>query len=142
MLRMQMAKLKAGSTAVLGTKIFRACCLCFIALMAIALVGCTNRSASCKAQIEMLEPIASRNPHGDVQRAIAAHDLRFIGVYGFSVDVPGMDEHKNVVKDHGLRMIDGTSDAPCDAQHSQLVREVTNYARSYNLELFEAIQAN
>src|SRR6478736_5109133 len=34
------------------------------------------------------------NPEKDCQRAIARHDFRFVGVAGFSLDVPGVPDYQ------------------------------------------------
>ncbi|PMQ03730.1 hypothetical protein DyAD56_18670 [Dyella sp. AD56] len=110
-----------------------------IILIPLALVGCSSRNATCQAKIDMLKPLMGRDSHADVQQALKAHDLRFLGIYDFSIDVPGMDAHKDAVRERGIKMIEGTTDAPCDEEHGKMIKDVRRYAESYNLELFNIL---
>lgn len=110
-----------------------------IILIPLAVAGCSSRDATCQAKIDVLKPLMGRDSHADVQQALKAHDLRFLGIYDFSVDVPGMDAHKDAVRERGVKMIDGTTDAPCDEEHGKMIKDVRRYAESYNLELFSIL---
>jgi len=51
------------------------------------------------------------NPEKDCQRAIARHDLCFVGVAGYALDVPGVADYQTRYwKSNGVKVIAGTSD--------------------------------
>jgi hypothetical protein len=75
------------------------------------------------------------DPVADETKAFASHDYRFVGVNGYVVVVPGMDEGDPLVRKYGKRIIEGTTDAPCDKEHSSLVDSAQEYAIAYNKKL-------
>ncbi len=72
------------------------------------------------------------NAEEDCRRAISRHDLRFVGVPGYALDVPGVpDYHNRCWKTNGVKVIAGTSDVG-DIAFNETARK---YARRYNAEL-------
>jgi hypothetical protein len=70
---------------------------------------------------------------GDVEQAVAQGDLRFVGVWGFAVDLPGLnDADKALVTSQGIKVISGTSDAASDAAQARLNTRAEEYATIYN----------
>jgi len=72
----------------------------------------------------------------DAQAAIERSDYRFIAVHGFADYMPGVKENgeteARIVKKYGLRMIEGTSDTPCNRD---VYLGVLKYAEIYNMYL-------
>jgi len=62
--------------------------------------------------------------------ALLANDLKLLGVAGYSVTVPGVDSPKCRVHRSVVRVLDGTSDTPCDVMLQRTARE---YAHAYNV---------
>jgi len=99
--------------------------LCVFALLG---NGC-KRSGKYAAQIEALE---SADPAADVNRAIAAGDLRFVGVIGVALIVPGAPDWVHVTPQGHVRYIPNTSDAFESEEHARLQQIAYNYAEKYN----------
>lgn len=111
--------------------------LLLLAMLVVSVEACSGGSSHCLARIDatQLRSLRLDNAGSDALRAAETGDFRFIGVYGFTAEVPGMEEKGGLVKKYGVRMIQGTSDAPCDEEHAQLDARAREYARAYNLEL-------
>jgi hypothetical protein len=67
----------------------------------------------------------------DAEVAYKSGDHRLIGLYGFSVEVPGFNgdpyDHKNEI-----RMLEGTGDAYCTNEEWLLNKNARLYAKQYN----------
>lgn len=110
------------------------------ALFALAIVlslsSCAGQKSTCDgAGLSELRTIKGRDPASDEAKAFASHDYRFVGVYGYVVTVPGMDEGSPLVRRYGKRVVEGTTDAPCDKEHLLLVESAQRYAITYNRKL-------
>jgi hypothetical protein len=65
--------------------------------------------------------------------ALGAHDLRFLGVYGYSLEVPGVPETEAArISKNGVLAIPGTSDAVVSEEHGTLDEKARAYATEYN----------
>jgi hypothetical protein len=79
------------------------------------------------------------DPAQDCRSAIAHHDLRFVGVAGFALDVPGVPDYfDRYWKSNGVKVIAGTSDA---SNHAFNVSART-YARRYNEQLLKHLSTH
>jgi len=79
------------------------------------------------------------DPAQDCRRAIAHHDLRFVGVAGYALDVPGVpDYHERYWKTNGVKVITGTSDTG-DRAFNEAARA---YARRYNEQLLKHLSTH
>ncbi|RYG93927.1 MAG: hypothetical protein EON58_17345 [Alphaproteobacteria bacterium] len=69
-----------------------------------------------------------------MRKAIKKHNLRFLGVAGYSVSIPGVpDEYDNpLVKKRGVHVIAGTSDYRQSDEHDRLQSVAADYAERYN----------
>ena len=67
----------------------------------------------------------------DAQAAYKSGDHRLIGVYGISVEVPGLAGNPYDHKDE-IRMLDGTGDAFCTDEEQTLNHNARLYAKRYN----------
>lgn len=69
----------------------------------------------------------------DFEEAVKNGDTRFVGVMGYSLEVPGVpDYEEKYSKSHGVKVIEGTSDSYPDS--ASLARNVfyRDYATGYN----------
>ena len=70
----------------------------------------TQRTVTSSPTFTLAHPERA-NPEKDCQRAIARHDLRFVGVAGLALDVPGVADYQTRYwKTNGVKIIAGTSD--------------------------------
>jgi hypothetical protein len=83
-----------------------------------------------------LEAIQHADPATAVSAALERHDERFLGIVGFSLDVPGIDlegdPDRAMFDQYGTRVIAGTTDTPYDERHAQLINDARLYAAAYN----------
>lgn len=68
--------------------------------------------------------------------------FKFLAVYGYSIEVVGVPEGSATLKRYGYKIINGTTDAPCNKEHAELVAGVRRYAEIYNRELLERLGAD
>jgi hypothetical protein len=77
----------------------------------------------------------------DLNKSINTGDLRFVGLMGFALIVPGVpDYHERYKNSNGVKIIEGTSDSYDlldDPKAMEKVEFYKNYAREYNLLLLE-----
>jgi len=73
------------------------------------------------------------DPQRDLAAALARGDRRFVGVYGYSADVPGVDSpDQGLLKRYGVRYLRGTSDAMTSQEDERLNKLAHRYAKKYN----------
>jgi len=87
------------------------------------------------ADIAYLRRLVARDPVKDAQDSIAKGSLRFLGVAGYVVHVPGVDTDKLIGCTAILERVDvirGTSDALMGKEHSDLIEKARTYAFRYN----------
>jgi hypothetical protein len=79
------------------------------------------------------------NPEEDCRRAIARHELRFVGVAGYGLDVPGVADYQTRYwKTPGVKVIARTSDVG-DLAFNEAARK---YARRYNAQLLKHLSTH
>ena len=83
-----------------------------------------------------LLPIDLDQPAQDLQVRIQHGDLRFLGIGGFVLGFPGL-ENRELICEHGFRYIQGTTDGLDSPEHGRLVHQFEQYATEYN-SLLEA----
>jgi len=97
-----------------------------------------QRAVTGSPRIRVAHP-GSANPEQDCIRATGRHDLRFVGVAGFALDVPGVPDYQiRYRKVNGVKIITGTSDAG-DRVFNDAAR---NYARRYNAQLLKYLSTH
>ena|SRR5436190_24140689 len=97
-----------------------------------------QRAVTGSPRIRVAHP-GSANPEQDCIRATGRHDLRFVGVAGFALDVPGVPDYQiRYRKVNGVKIITGTSDAG-DRVFNDAAR---NYARRYNAKLLKYLSTH
>lgn len=87
----------------------------------------------------------SANAAIDLKESIKLKDLRFVGVYGVGITVPGVSEKcaYYCVKHKGwLKMIEGTSDMITSKKQMRLQGLADKYAAEYNSLLFDYLKRN
>jgi hypothetical protein len=88
------------------------------------------------AALKKCEKLVGLNPAKaaqDALRAKAAGDARLLGAHGYSDEYPGVSgDAMATTKAHGVRMIEGTSDAIPDMRCEELNKSARDYAAKYN----------
>jgi hypothetical protein len=92
--------------------------------------------------VKQLQWVENADPVADAKKAVDRSEFTFLGVYGFTWTIPGIDESKKfeLRKKYGLKIIEGTSDAVQGDEHTRLQGLATEYAKKYNLYLLEHIK--
>lgn len=89
--------------------------------------------------LEELRSLKLNNATEDATNAYARGDARLLGVYGFSVEVPGYDgapyPHKSKI-----RILEGTGDAFCTREEADLNHNARTYARKYNDTMLDKLR--
>ena len=94
-------------------------------------------------QIRHLRWLDTADVRADFQRhVVREHDIRFIAVYGFTTMLPGTDDRRDapLIRQHGYRYIEGTSDAILSPEHHRLIDRAKEYARQYNSMLLSYLR--
>jgi hypothetical protein len=79
----------------------------------------------------------------DCRRAIASHDFRFLAVYGFTWDVPGIEDFKTKYQHrYRHRFLDGTSEMVTGSEDVRLQGIAREYAARYNRYLFHYVRSH
>jgi len=84
-----------------------------------------------------ISQIASSDPAVDLRDAIARRDFRFIGIMGYTLDVPGVHSDDDLILKAGIKVIKGTSDADKDKRNGELQEMARSYATRYNRYLWK-----
>jgi len=107
------------------------------------LIGCLLLLPSCaQSEYDVVESkiktqmgwLYKANPDDDFQAAIRNKDYRFIGIYGYSLYVPGVDL-KCISVEKDVNPIEGTSDAVLGYEHAKLIAIAGVYAEHYNFRM-------
>jgi len=78
-----------------------------------------------------LKKLKASEASKDAEAAYNSGDHRLLGVYGFSVEVPGFRGNPYEHKDE-IRMLDGTGDVYCTDEERMLNKNARIYAKKYN----------
>lgn len=79
--------------------------------------------------------LQTADPAKDLETALKQGDYRFVGLMGYALMVPGVDQdlfHKNYEHKFGFKVIKGTSDSFEIPEQEELVRIGTAYAERDN----------
>lgn len=86
-----------------------------------------------KVILNGLRKYAQADPNHDFAVACRTGDVRFIGMMGYGLSVPGVPNYEKVyAKSVGVKIIPGTTDAITNEQQRQLQDAVRFYAKKYN----------
>jgi hypothetical protein len=82
------------------------------------------------------------DPERDFAQAWARGDTRFVGVYGFAANLPGVDVpvYGALARQHGIRWLHGTSDIITSQEDLRLNRLAHQYAEKYNQLLLQHLR--
>ena len=67
--------------------------------------------------------------------ALSKDDFRPLGIWGFTLIVPGVADTTHIQVPKDVLVIPGTSDALISEEHGRLVGEALDYATDYNTRL-------
>jgi hypothetical protein len=115
--------------------------------IALVVAGCatTKQSAICAneqmAPMKTLREIEKADPVFDLKVALKRKDFRFVGIRGYTLEVPGI-ERKDILTRYGIKVIEGTSDAIVDKEDGRLQKLARDYAKRYNALLMEYLDNN
>jgi hypothetical protein len=84
-----------------------------------------------------LEYVQSADPAADCRAAVAAGDLRFVGVMNVGLTVPGAPDYRKRYSKHGVKVISGTTDALEGRRALDRQLRARRYAETYNRLLIE-----
>ena len=103
-----------------------------VAMLLAALTACGSTQDS--ASVTKLRWVEHADAVADAAKALSLGDHRLVGVYGYTLIVPGIDSAKqsSYVTRYGVRALEGTSDALESATHAALVNKAKEYALRYN----------
>lgn len=106
--------------------------------------GCGKEDNQKETQLpDELLRIANANPEDDLKEAIRQKDFRFLGVHGYSLDIPGIPDsmYVHLYSDSSkVRVIKGTTDAITSEQQGKLQPIAWKYARAYNTLLLNYLK--
>ena len=116
-----------------------------VGVMAVLLlVGCQSvTSAASDPRIKQLLWLERADVTADFHRhVLAKHDTRFIAVYGYATDIPGVapERQHRLVRLGRVRYIEGTSDNITSPEYGRLVKKAESYARRYNEMLLQYLR--
>ena len=118
--------------------------LAFLVISTVTLItGCGRSSPYCTPRqgVSELRLLKLDKASKDAEIAYKSGDHRLLGVYGISVDVPGLSgnpyDHKNEI-----RMLDGTGDAYCTNEEHVLNHNARLYAKKYNDAMLDQLHRN
>jgi len=124
--------------------ILRQSSIVLVAVFAIAQIATAQLSLepspTPNENVKRLRWLNTANVAADFQRQVLRkHDTRFVAIYGFAAIVPGTDDarHSNLVRQRGVRYIEGTSDTPANLEEQRLNDKAEVYAERYNIMLFK-----
>jgi hypothetical protein len=89
------------------------------------------------ADCRYLQSLSIKNAESDARAAIARHDYRLLGAYGYSLVVPGLDSRQSPY-DFDVRPIACTSDTPESMEYERLNLVASDYAKKYNAVILAA----
>ena len=86
------------------------------------------------------ETIHTHDPMGDLARALAIPDFRFIGIMGNALGLPGIDSEDQAYlrNKYGYKIVKGISDVET-AESARLWAPATEYATKYNQRLLQVL---
>ena len=95
-------------------------------------------------KVKQLRWVESADPISDAKRSIENGNFALLGIAGYTVTIPGVDESKKFEyrEKYGLRILEGTSDVVHGTEHLRLIRLAKGYAKKYNLYMLNYMGGN
>ena len=109
----------------------------FLGFILSSLAACTkttNKSAVQNTDFAELRKLRIENAVSDARKSADSKDFRLLGVRGFALEVPGVQEDNPLViqSTYGIKIIEGTSDVVTGPEQEQLNANARTYAEKYN----------
>jgi hypothetical protein len=113
-------------------------------LILISIFGCAKEKVQPKVALDEREKhhvevqlslamLKNSNPDSLAQKAIMADSIYFICVYGYAIEVPGVNDYEERYQNKvPVRVIPGTSDALYSEEDKELAAIANNYAKRFN----------
>ena len=102
----------------------------------LGLFGCKNK-ASYSVDVGWLY---EANPLEDFKESVNRDDYRFVGVYGYSLTVPGV-KLKCIEIDKDVKPIEATSDSDSSYEEEKFNAVAKVYAAYYNFQLIKYLES-
>lgn len=99
---------------------------------ALSLSGDLLPASITEREVAELREFLAESPGTRLRRALAGSDLRFLGVHGRGVAVPGVEDPERAVREDRVLWIPGTSERSISDEHEALIERSLGYARAYN----------
>ncbi len=111
----------------------------FVFFVFFSVLGCENSDLN--STVVDVNWIYEANPVDDVKKAVEVNDFRFLGVYGYSLIVPGLKlECIDIEQD--VKPIEGTSDSYSSYEEEKFNAVAKIYADYYNFQLMRHLKDN
>ncbi|MBK1884533.1 hypothetical protein JIN85_19105 [Luteolibacter pohnpeiensis] len=106
------------------------------ALAFLVVLACTacSFSKSDRDYNRLTREFIQKSPHQEAAADYAAGDYRILSAMGYGTYYPGLeiDVGKRIASKYGVRMIDGTTDAPESKAQARYVAATIDFAERYN----------
>ena len=105
-----------------------------LGLLCTSLLACVAPARPLDAGAQKLQWLDSADPQADAAQAIAAGDLRLLGLATRAITLPGVDpdDFYRYEQACGYRLLDGVSDVVRSDEHLRLIQAARSYALRYN----------
>lgn len=101
-------------------------------MLLLTVYGCQNSDSN--ATSVDVNWLYNADPLDDFNEAVKINDYRFIGVYGYSLNVPGV-KLKCLDAERDVKPIEGTSDSSSSYEEEKFNAVAKVYADYYNFQL-------
>lgn len=108
----------------------------FILIFLFSLYGCKNTASDSIDVVWLYEA----NPLEDFKESVNSNDYRFVGVYGYSLTVPGV-ALKCIDIEKDVKPIEGTSDSYSSYEEEKFNAVAKVYADYYNFQLIKYLES-
>ncbi len=94
---------------------------------------CAESVAPATMSAQEVAHLKQSNAEADAVSALSHGDQRLLAVYGITLELPGVDDDTGRLKEaHGVRVLNGTSDAYKNDNERRLNENARQYAATYN----------
>lgn len=109
----------------------------FLLISLLVIYGCQNSEFDTTSKD--MDWLYRANPIDDFEKAVKHNDYRFVGIYGYSITVPGIPlKCLNIKKD--VKPIEGTSDSSSSYEERKFNAIARVYADDYNFQLLKYLE--
>jgi len=108
----------------------------FFLIFLLGLYGCKNKASD----LVDVGWLYEANPLEDFKESVNRDDYRFVGIYGYSITVPGV-KLKCIDVDKDVKLIEGTSDSYSSYEEEKFNAVAKVYADYYNFQLMKYLES-